>query len=111
MRTTSLFNEFNDIVSHMNSYFDEYSYVPLKDGTMTLDIPGVKKEDLEVSIDNGYLSVKGKRHNPEKTYFQKYYVGKKYDTEDIKAKLEDGVLTLTFAKKEEKKEFKKIAIE
>jgi len=111
MKTTNLFNEFNDIVGHMSSYFDEYSYVPLKDGKLILDIPGVKKEDLELIIENGYLFVKGKRHDTERLYSQKFYVGRKYENEDIKAKLEDGVLTILFPKKMEKTESSKIVVE
>src|SRR6056297_1729551 len=41
---------------------------------ISADLPDVKKEDIDVSVENGYLTISGERHheseeeNPEKTF-------------------------------------------
>lgn len=94
-----------------------------------IDLPGFKKEEIEISLENGYLSVsaskgldkdeknkKGKLIRQERyagSMQRSFYVGENVTQEDIKAKFEDGVLKLTVPKKEAKKlpESRLIAIE
>ena len=94
-----------------------------------IDLPGFKKDEIELSLEKGYLTVsaakgldeddkdkKGKLIRQERymgTMQRSFYVGKNLTDEDIKAKFEDGVLKLTVPKKEEKKlpERKTIMIE
>ena len=94
-----------------------------------IDLPGFKKDEINVQLDNGYLSIsaaKGldKEEKKEGKYIRKeryagsmsrsFYVGDGVSQEDIKAKFENGVLTLEVPKKEAKpavEEKKTIAIE
>ena len=94
-----------------------------------IDLPGFKKDEITLSLENGYLTItaakgldeddkdkKGKLIRQERymgTMQRSFYVGKNLTDEDIKAKFEDGVLKLTVPKKEEKKlpEKKTIMIE
>ena len=94
-----------------------------------IDLPGFKKDEINLSLENGYLTItaakgldedekdkKGKLIRQERfmgTMQRSFYVGKNLTDEDIKAKFEDGVLKLTVPKKEEKKlpERKTIMIE
>ena len=94
-----------------------------------IDLPGFKKDEINLSLENGYLSVSAaKSHNDDKTdrkgklirqerYMgsmqRSFYVGDAITEEDIKAKFEDGVLKLDIPKKEAPKvpEKKLIAIE
>ncbi len=94
-----------------------------------IDLPGFKKDEITLSLENGYLTItaakgldedekdkKGKLIRQERfmgTMQRSFYVGKNLTDEDIKAKFEDGVLKLTVPKKEEKKlpERKTIMIE
>ncbi len=96
---------------------------------MKIDLPEVKKDDIKISLKDGSLTISAEYNNENNqkdkhgkyicrerhygTYSRSYYVGDNVKFEDIKAKLDNGVLTLTIAKKETKedKEDKYIAIE
>ena len=84
-----------------------------------IDLPGFKKEDITLELQNGYLTVtaskgldkdkttkKGKVIRQERwagTLQRSFYVGDALTEADIGAKLEHGVLSLNIPKKEEKK--------
>ena len=94
-----------------------------------IDLPGFKKEELTLNLENGYLTVgaakgleeekttkKGKVIRQERwagSMQRTFYVGDALTEEDIGAKFENGVLSLTIPKKEAKKlpEKKTIQIE
>lgn len=95
-----------------------------------VDLPGVKKEDLNAELKDGYLTISAttNRNNDEKdsdgkyirreryrgTFSRSFYVGENVTQDEIKAKFEDGTLTLQLPKKELTKkveEKKYIAIE
>ena len=94
-----------------------------------IDLPGFKKDEITLSLENGYLIVsaakgldqdskdkKGKVIRQERyagAMPRSFYVGENVTEEDIKAKFEDGVLKLDIPKKEEAKvpEKKTILIE
>ena len=94
-----------------------------------IDLPGFKKDEITLSLENGYLIVsaakgldqdskdkKGKVIRQERyagAMQGSFYVGENVTEEDIKAKFEDGVLKLDIPKKEAAKvpEKKTILIE
>ena len=96
---------------------------------LDIDLPGFKKEDIKLSLENGYLSVnaaksldkdkkniKGRIIRQERyagSMQRSFYVGDALTETDVKAKFEDGVLKLSLPKKEAEKipEAKTIAIE
>ena len=97
---------------------------------LIVDLPGFKKDEIKVSLDNGYLSIaaaKGLDQDEQEKETGKYirrerysgqcartfYVGEAVTQEDIKAKFEDGILKVTIPKVEPKKveDKKYIAIE
>ena len=97
---------------------------------ITMNIPGVKKEDVKAELKDGYLTIqatsnsKKDEKDSEGRYIRRerycgscsrsFYVGEEMTEEDIKAKFENGTLKLTLPKKEAKKavpEKKYIAIE
>lgn len=67
-----------------------------------LQIPGVKKDDLSVSLEESSVFVSWKKKNcnstKEEKFYQQFSVPKFCSTQDIVAKLEDGILTITFKK-------------
>lgn len=83
-----------------------------------MDLPGFKKEDIKVELNNGYLTVtaaKGLEESEENkegklvrkerysgVMSRSFYVGDELTNEDIKAKFDNGVLTLNVPKKEKK---------
>ena len=79
-----------------------------------IDLPGFKKEQIKVQLEDGYLTVSATRTNESeegKKFIRReryvgnvsrsFYVGDLLTEEDIKAKFENGVLKLTLPKKEE----------
>ncbi|MCR5109269.1 MAG: Hsp20/alpha crystallin family protein [Lachnospiraceae bacterium] len=94
-----------------------------------IDLPGFKKDEIRLSLEDGYLSVsaskaldndkkdkKGKLIRQERyagSMQRSFYVGDTIKEEEIKAKFEDGVLKLGIPKKDTAKipEKKLIAIE
>jgi HSP20 family molecular chaperone IbpA len=96
---------------------------------VAIDLPGFKKDEIQLELQNGYLSIsaskgvdkeekdkKGKLIRQERysgAMQRSFYVGKGITEEDIKAKFEDGVLKLDIPKKEAPKvpEKKTIMIE
>ncbi len=91
-----------------------------------IDLPGFKKEEIQLELSNGYMSVRAaKEHEEEKkgkairkerysgSMQRSFYVGELVTEEDIKAKYENGVLRLEVPKKQAPKipEKKTIMIE
>ena len=84
-----------------------------------IELPGFKKEEIELKLENGFLSITaakgldkeekdkkdGKILRQERyagSLSRSFYVGEEMKEEDVKAKLEHGVLKLTLPKKEKK---------
>lgn len=80
---------------------------------LTVDLPGVKKEDLSAELKDGYLQISatigtGKDQNDDGKYLRRerfagsfrrsFYVGESLRQEDIHAKFEDGTLKLFIPK-------------
>ena len=84
-----------------------------------IDLPGFKKDEINIQLDNGYLSIsaaKGldkdeqnkagnyiRRERYAGTMSRSFYVGEAVSEEDIHAKYEDGILKLSVPKKAPKK--------
>ena len=83
-----------------------------------IDLPGFKKDEINVQLDNGYLTIsaakgldkdeqdkKGKYIRKERyagAMQRSFYVGDAVTQEDVKAKFEDGILRLSIPKKDAK---------
>lgn len=97
---------------------------------LSVDLPGFSKEEIQVSLKEGYLTIhaeKGLDEEEEKKdsrYIRReryagscertFYVGENLTEEDIRGEFKHGILTLFIPKKEEKpavQEQKYIAIE
>ena len=94
-----------------------------------IDLPGFKKDEINIQLDNGYLSISAAKgldkdeQDKEGKYIRKeryagsmsrsFYVGNAITQDDIKAKYESGILRLSVPKKaaEEIESAKRIAIE
>jgi len=73
--------------------------------TIKIDIPGVKKEDVDIEIDKDILTVKAVRKDlqKEEKIIKSWTVSAFFDKLNITSKLEDGVLTVILPKTEQAK--------
>lgn len=131
---------FRDVLAlqnRMNSLFQDYSrnlgedqplaassFVPPVDIyedenslSLTMEIPGVKPEDLDIQVENNTLTVRGERrlekeekednfHRVERRYgsfYRAFSLPSTVDSENVNAQIEHGVLRLKLNKKPEAK--------
>ena len=85
--------------------------------TLTLDLPGLGKDEVSVKVNDGILTVSGERtreeaedqnhyhhyERPTGPFERSFRLPDYIDSEHITAKNENGVLTLSLPKKEEAK--------
>ena len=83
-----------------------------KDYIITASLPGVKKDDVKVSLENGVLTISGERktekEEKDKTWLRRettygsfmrsFVVPSGIHPEEVKAAQKDGILTVTLAK-------------
>jgi HSP20 family molecular chaperone IbpA len=65
--------------------------------TVSLDMPGVSREDLKIQVDGAVVRIETRPEAP-RAYKAAYELPQEIDVEATQAKLENGVLTLTLAK-------------
>ena len=82
---------------------------------LRIDMPGVAKDDVDIHIDNDQLEIVGKtsaasidgsfviRERPSTDYRAVFTLTDKIDRDNIRAEMEDGVLRVTLALREEMK--------
>jgi len=84
---------------------------------LSMDLPGIKAEDVDVTFEDGTLKVSGERnaareqeggqyHRIERSYgrfFRSFRFGANADPDRIEASFDDGVLTIRVGKMEESK--------
>lgn len=91
-----------------------------KDGNyeLSIEMPGVKKEDIQIKLQDKYLNVtvshNTNKENKDKegriirqervsgSYSRSFYVGNKVSTEDVKTSFNNGELVVTVSKKSTK---------
>ena len=122
---------------YLNDYFDLFdrNYSKEKEYMKTdifesnnkyvieIDLPGIKKEDIKINYENGYLTIKASKtiltSNPN-TYIRRerfygeikrsFYIGIKKET-DIKASYKEGILQISFPKEDiQKNSLKNITV-
>jgi len=122
---------------YLNDYFDmfnmpynkekEYMKTDIYEADnkyiLELDLPGIKKENIKVNYENGYLTITAEKNSlparPD-TYIRRerfygqikrsFYIGIKKEN-DLKAKYSEGILTISFPKEDAyKKEQKNINV-
>jgi HSP20 family protein len=113
----SVFNEREEWIPAFDVTENEKEYI------VTAELPGIETKDMDVTLSEGLLTVKGEKkqeheekhgnyHRVERRYgaFQRSFrIPGKVKAEKIDAKYKDGILRLTLPKAEES-EIKKIAV-
>ena len=131
------FPEFNDLDRTERKLYGKHAERLMKTDVrehddhyeVDIDLPGFSKDEISLELKDGYLTVsaakgldeddtnkKGKVIRQERyagAMQRTFYVGEALTEEDVHAKYENGVLSLTIPKKDQKKlpEHKSIAIE
>lgn len=79
------------------------------------DVPGMKPEDLEVTLDNGVLSIRGERRDEREgdqngvrhversygSFIRRFSLPDAASDDQVEARMENGVLNLRIGKREE----------
>jgi len=95
-----------DFVPKVNTREDENAYY------IEVELPGVKKEDVEIKVDGNILTVSGERKVKEEVKEEDYYkiessygtfsrsftLPEKVDVSNIKAEAQDGIIEITIPK-------------
>ena len=85
--------------------------------TLRLEVPGLSREDLKISVENNMLTVRGEKsqetssedetfYRTERSYgsFERSFsLPSHVDRDDVSASLQDGVLTIRLPRREEAK--------
>lgn len=84
---------------------------------LDIDLPGFEKNNIDLSLNNGYLNISAKvekedESNEEEKFVRRerfsgecsrsFYVGDNIKEDDIKAEFKNGILKIEIPKKEEK---------
>ncbi|MGA1846994.1 Hsp20/alpha crystallin family protein [Deferribacter abyssi] len=133
---TSPFRELLTFQEEINKLFDDFFKVPktlddvakfipdidiaeTKDAfIIKADLPGLSEKDIEVSLTNNILTIKGERKEEKEEKDKNYYrkervfgsflreiqIPKKVQSDKVKAKFKNGVLEIKLPKAEEEKE-------
>ena len=110
------FNFFSDFFGTNNAPMELRTDITDKGDSFVLeaDLPGFKKEDIKIDLENDRLTIKAERHSNTETTkngyvrrersfgsFERSFDVSGIDTAGIKANYTDGVLTLTLPKRPE----------
>lgn len=125
-------NSFNDFFN--DSFFNNKKHesfspavdISTKDDTVILsvELPGVSKEDISVNIEDKVLTIKGERKSETEDKKETYYRRERYFgsfkrsftlsdeilTDEVSADYKDGILKITLKKDNTKEEIKQISI-
>ena len=86
---------------------------------LDIDLPGYKKEDVNIELDEGYLTISAQKNETNEsnengkyirrerysgTCSRSFFIGEDVDVKTISAKFEDGILSIVFPKIPERKE-------
>ena len=135
-KPVNLFSQFNDEMSRYLSTAregaanQEHDWIPAVDireadncYLLSADIPGVNRKDVEITLEEGVLTVKGERKTETEvteegyrrrersygTFLRQFTLPDTVDASNISASAEDGVLKITIPK-QNKPEPRKITV-
>jgi len=129
------FREFNTLQNQMNRLFQDFGrgsqdelmtsgFVPAVDVyedehslVLNLEVPGLDEKDIDISLENNQLTVRGERHFEKEQKEENFHrIERRYgnfsrsftlpntvDSDKVQANYENGVLKITLAKRAEAK--------
>lgn len=97
-------NENVQCVKREFTYSPKADYYEVENGfILEVELPGVKKEDLDIQIEKNILTVKASRSRKDNkvNYERSFRLAEDIDTENIQVSLADGILNFALAKKQQ----------
>lgn len=119
-----MMNPFEDMFHFASNLFDEDEFAMPKTDVrdvgdryeLDIELPGVKKEDINAKLENGYLTIGAsqnhsrdekdsngnyvRRERYQGSFSRSFYVGDNVRQEDINANFDQGILRLSIPKDE-----------
>lgn len=86
---------------HPSDYFNRNMKIEDDVLSMEFDVPGLSKKDISVKVEDNILSIAGE--NDSRTFNKSYKISEDWDVSKTSAETNDGVLTISIPKLEEKK--------
>ena len=117
-----MFGEMPDFFGSDSGFFPRVDILEAeKELKINVELPGLKREEVKLVIENGLLSISGKKEKESEnkdelnilrseiyhgSFNRNFQLSEEYDSENIKAEFEDGTLSIIIGKKkvEEPKE-------
>lgn len=86
------------------NYTPKADYYEVENGFMLeVELPGVKKEDIDIQVEKNIVTVKATRERKDAkvTYERSFRLAEDIDVDNIKVSLENGVLAFALVKKQQ----------
>ena len=112
-----MFGEMPDFFGSDSGFFPRVDIIEAeKELKINVELPGLKREDVKLVVENGLLSISGKREKETEnkdelnilrseiyqgSFNRSFRLSEEYDSENIKAEFENGILSVTIGKKKE----------
>jgi len=117
-----MFGEMPEFFGSDSGFFPRVDIIEAeKELKINVELPGLKKEDVKLVVENGVLNISGSREKETESkeelkilrseifhgsFNRSFQLSEEYDSENIKAEFENGILSISIGKKmvEEPKE-------
>jgi HSP20 family molecular chaperone IbpA len=112
LRTRTTAPSFRSFDPSFSRFFDTLGFDVKQDEkawTLSFDLPGVAREDLNISIEGAVVRIET-RAEAKRQYKAAYELPEEIDADATTAQLENGVLTLSLAKKQPVDKSRKIEV-
>ncbi len=112
-----MFGEMPDFFGSDSGFFPRVDILEAeKELKINVELPGLKREEVKLVVENGLLSISGKREKETESkdelnilrneiyhgsFNRSFRLSEDYDSENIKAEFENGILSVTIGKKKE----------
>jgi HSP20 family molecular chaperone IbpA len=108
----NIFNNISEPIWNTEVLFgNPFNDTDLNENTLSIALPGFSKKDIKVDVDGDLLIISSTVETKDETKFKKSFkrsfrLIKDIDIDSIKASMENGILTISFDKKNITKEIK-----
>lgn len=100
----SVWKDFDEMTETFLRPVSDYDFSQTDDHyLLTMDIPGVKKEDLKIELQENELLISAVRSSSGARFERRFALPERVDVDKIEANLEDGVLHIVAPKTESAK--------